>query len=393
MTGDSPFIVRHSSSDYHLFKSIAPLLGKLDIELTERCNNACMHCSINLPEHDEAAKVRELSTDEWKRILKEAADLGAMSIRFTGGEPLLREDFQELYLFARRLGLSVMLFTNARLITPELADLFARVPPRELIEITVYGMHPESYDMAACSPGAFEEFRRGVDLLMERKIPFVVKGALLPPNKGEMDELRGWAKSIPWMEGHPPSYSMFFNLRGRWDSAAKNRLIASVRISPAEGLEVLTRDSAAYRKEMGQFCRRFMSVPGDRLFPCGAGHGGCVDAYGMFQVCMGLRSSEYVYDLRKGSLKEALTTFVPKIIGMKSVNPAYLSRCARCFIHGLCEQCPTKSWAEHGTLDTPVDYLCEVAHAQARYLGLLAEGERAWEVADGKERVEKMSLY
>ena len=68
------------------------------------------------------------------------------------------------------------------------------------------------------------------------------------------------------------------------------------------------------------------------------------------------------------------------------MNPEYLARCARCFLMGLCEQCPGKSWAEHGTLDTPVEYLCRVAHAQARYLGLLAEGERAWEVENGAER-------
>ena len=35
-------------------------------------------------------------------------------MRFTGGEPLLRPDFEELYLHARRLGMKVLLFTNAR---------------------------------------------------------------------------------------------------------------------------------------------------------------------------------------------------------------------------------------------------------------------------------------
>ena len=58
-------------------------------------------------------------------MLTEAAGLGALSVRITGGEPLLRPDFEDLYVFARRLGLEVLLFTNARLITPELADLFA----------------------------------------------------------------------------------------------------------------------------------------------------------------------------------------------------------------------------------------------------------------------------
>ena len=72
---------------------------------------------------------------------------------------------------------------------------------------------------------------------------------------------------------------------------------------------------------------------------------------------------------------------------MQATNPLYLERCARCFLHGLCEQCPAKSWMEHGTLDTPVEYLCQVAHAQARYLGLLEEGERAWEVPDWQQRL------
>ena len=46
---------------------------------------------------------------------------------------------------------------------------------------------------------------------------------------------------------------------------------------------------------------------------------------------------------------------------------------------------------EYGALDTPVEYLCDVAHAQARYLGLIGEQEKAWEVTDGRERVERFS--
>ncbi len=42
---------------------------------------------------------------------------------------------------------------------------------------------------------------------------------------------------------------------------------------------------------------------------------------------------------------------------------------------------------EHGTFDTPVEYLCRVAHAQALDLGLLNEGERSWEVEDWGERI------
>jgi hypothetical protein len=45
---------------------------------------------------------------------------------------------------------------------------------------------------------------------------------------------------------------------------------------------------------------------------------------------------------------------------------------------------------EHGTLDTPVTYHCEIAHAHAKYLGLLKKGEMAWEANDWKKRIESL---
>jgi len=384
----SPYAVTVDAASHHLWKETKPLLGRLDIELTERCNNNCIHCCINLPEEDEDARCREMSTGEVKEILTEAAALGAMSVRFTGGEPLLREDFSELYLFARKRGMKVMLFTNGRLITPEIANLFARIPPLEKIEITVYGMTKESYEAVVRVPGSYDEFKRGMDLLAEKNIPFVVKSALLPPNRDEMDEFEAWAATLPAMD-KPPSYSMFFDFRCRRDLPEKNQQIQSLRLSPEDGLCILSRDQERYVEGMREFCSKFMRPPGEKLLTCGAGLGGCVDAYGMFQPCMMLRHPDCVYDLRSGSLKDALTDFFPKIHKIEAENPDYLARCTKCFLKGLCEQCPAKSWMEHGTLDTPVEFLCEVAHAQAYFLGLLEEGEKAWEVLDWQERIDR----
>jgi len=350
-----------------LQKPIASRLGSLDMELTERCNNDCIHCCINLPVNDRAAKAREMTTDQVKAILKEAADLGCLRVRFTGGEPLLRSDFEALYLYARRLGIKVLLFTNARLITPQLADLFAHIPPLVTIEITVYGMHKESYEAVTRVPGSFAQFRRGVDLLLDRKVPFVVKAALLPPNRHEMEELETWVATIPWMD-HPPGYAMTFDPRNRRDDADRNTLITSLRLTPEEAVAVLTRDPDKYRREMEAFSSKFMGPAGDVLF--GWSPALTVDLIGGGD----------------GPLRAALDVF-SRLPEMRATNPEYLERCAVCFLKGLCEQCPAKSWAEHGTLDTPVEYLCAVAHAQARWLGWLAEGERAWEVSDWRERI------
>jgi radical SAM protein with 4Fe4S-binding SPASM domain len=384
-TRQSPYSIKVNASSYRIWKGDRPLLGRLDMELTERCNNDCIHCYINLPE-DDLARGREMVTKEVKRILTDAASLGCLSVRFTGGEPLLRDDFQELYLFARMLGLKVLLFTNARLITPEIADLLVRIPPLEMVEVTAYGMTRESYEAVSRIKGSYDQFRRGLELLGERKIPYIVKAALLPPNIDEMEIFEKWASTIPSMD-KSLNYSMFFDLRCRRDSEAKNRIIKRLRLSPEESVSVLSRDRNRYLKEMKSFCSKFVRPPGDELFSCGAGHAVCVDAYGMLQPCMLLRHPDAVYDLEKGSIKSALTDFFPRLLKMKASNPDYLARCARCFLKGLCEQCPGKSWMEHGTMDTPVDYLCQVAHAQALNLGLLENGEKAWAVKDWMPRI------
>jgi MoaA/NifB/PqqE/SkfB family radical SAM enzyme len=415
------YIKKLKPHEFNIWHGRRPLLGQLDIELTERCNNNCIHCCINLPEDDVAARDREMCTDFVKDVITQAADLGCLTVRFTGGEPLLREDLAELYEFTRRLGMQVILFTNGRLITPELADLLARIPPGRVVEISVYGMRSESYDRVVGKKGAFAEFRRGVALLEQHQIPFIVKAALLPFLKDDLAEFESWAQTIPRMD-KKPGYSMNFDLRSRRDDPAKNARIAKLRATPEETVGMMSRNPL-YLRDMKQFCGKFMGPPGDKLFSCGAGHGTCIDAYGNAQMCMGLRDPGTVYDLRNGAdchcepseaipgthaeiasssasggllamtgLRYALTEFFPRLRELRATNPDYLNRCARCFLKGLCEQCPAKSWMEHGTLDTPVEYLCDVAHAQAEYLGLIKKGEKAWEVKDWQERVKRFTV-
>jgi radical SAM protein with 4Fe4S-binding SPASM domain len=378
-------------NQYPLFREKRPLLESLDIELTERCNNNCIHCYINRPHLDPEAFHRELTTDAWKNILSQAADIGVLVVRFTGGEPLIRPDFVELYLHARRLGMRVRLFTNARGITRELAALFSRIPPLEKIEVTVYGMQAETYEAVSRCPGSFDEFQQGVQYLLEAKVPFIVKGALLTHNTADRERFEEWAKTMPWMEKRPV-YSLSFDMRGRRDSSQKNERISRLRADPDEILAALTKNGDGYKQEMQEFCSRFMGAPGPRLFSCGAGHHISIDAYGTVQPCLLLRMPQVCADLRTTTLRDLLTVFFPRVKEMTAANPDYLARCARCFIRGLCEQCPAKSWSEHGTLDTPVEYLCRTAHAQARYLGLIEPGELAWEVQNGDERIQRLSL-
>jgi MoaA/NifB/PqqE/SkfB family radical SAM enzyme len=405
---ETTYVVKRRLDQWPLWKESGPRLGQLDMELTERCNNDCIHCCINRPANDASAWVGEITTKQVEDFLCKAADLGCLQVRFTGGEPLLRQDFQALYIYARRLGLKVLLFTNACLITPGLADLFQRMPPLIKIEVTVYGMHRESYEAVTRVPGSFAQFQRGLNLLLERNVPFVVKWVVLPQNKHEMVEFEAWAGTIPGMT-RPPSYVMSLDLRNRRDDEGKNVYIQSLRLTPLDSLAILTRDVVEYKQSMEVFASQFMGPSGDKLFSCGVGCSLCIDAYGRAQPCMGLRAPEWTVNLNPNlkSMREgdslssvSVSGMHPECAGLEDVlsqfsrlydlcttNPEYLRRCAKCFLKGLCEQCPAKSWTEHGTIDTPVAYLCETAHMQARYIGWLDKNEYGWEVMNWRERI------
>ncbi len=384
----SKYIIHESLNDFFSKQQKSSMPSRLDMELTERCNNNCIHCYINQEENDKKLIDKELSTKELKNIIIKAADIGVLSIRFTGGEPLLRTDFNEIYLFTKRLGIKVILFTNATLIDKELIELFKKYPPGEKIEITLYGLSQDKYEKISRKPGTYTKAMNGINLLLDAKIPFIIKSVYITGKQEEIKEFEEFSKLIPYMD-HDPGFSMNFDLRARRDSTKKNEFIKALRTSPEDTIKIISRKKQEYIKGMKEFAAKFMGPATDTIFTCGCGKGGSIDAYGYLQPCLLMRHPDTVYDLKNGSFEDAFQSFFKNLRKLKSTNPDYLEKCARCFLNGFCERCSAKSWMEHGKLDTPVDYYCEIAHAKAELLGLIEKNEKAWKVKNYKKRIEK----
>jgi len=364
-------------------------LGQLTIELTERCNNRCQHCYINRPANDTLASKNEMKTGMIKNLIHQASDLGCLSVRFTGGEPLLRDDFDEIYTFTRKNGFFVSLSTNARLLTPERIELFKTLPPRRPINITVYGMQKESYERVSGVQGSFDEFRQGVQRLADNHIEFCLSMAMLPQNRQDIPAFENWHRALFNGEQEPVFITTLYQ-RARRDDPQKDRRIQSLRLPPQESVDILTR-SKNYRNELTQYCRRFTGKTDDSCFICGFGESLSVDAYGFAMGCQLMRHPNFLYNLHNGTLEQAWKTFFPALAACKATDADFLRRCARCVLRGLCNQCPAQSWMEHGTMDTPVEYLCDIAHAHAEKLGLLAKGEKGWKISDWDHRIQKIS--
>lgn len=89
---------------------ILPRPFSLLAEITHRCPLHCPYCSNPL---QLVAQAGELTTEEWKRVLTEAAELGVLHVGFSGGEPLQRPDLVELVAAARAAGLYSNLITSS----------------------------------------------------------------------------------------------------------------------------------------------------------------------------------------------------------------------------------------------------------------------------------------
>jgi len=349
------------------FKQERKLIS-FDLEITARCNNNCRHCYINLPGFDKKAKNDELSFSQIKKIVDQAVDLGALWCLITGGEPLLREDFFDVYLYLKKKGLLISVFTNAALITGKHIEFFSKYPPRD-IEVTVYGVTKEIYERVTKKPGSFIAFMRGLDLLLENNIQVRFKAMALRSNVQELPEI---AKFCRQRTKDYFRFDPFLHLR--FDGNLKrNREIIAERLSSREIVAIEKADSERFGSLQNN-CDKLI-VPElkyyqcNHLFHCGAGNGDFTVSYdGYFRLCSSLWHPDCIYDLKRGNLKDAWEKFVPKIRDMRSEKEEFLKKCHICPIINLCIWCPAHSHLETAELDNSVDYFCEVAHARAEAL-------------------------
>src|SRR6267142_1969842 len=297
---------------------------EVSIEMTRRCPLECKHCYNNLPMGDLEARNRELSKEEHFQLLDQLVDVGAFWLLYTGGEIFARKDFLEIYTYAKQKGFLITLFTNGNLVTERIANYLQEWPPFA-IEITLYGRTKGTYEALTGIPGSYERCLRGVALLRDRGLPLKLKTVATTINKQEVVAL----------DLHWPNV------------AAEHRQTAE--------------------REMRQ-----STPPGqsDTVYSCGGGVTGfAIDPYGQMSICV--LSHQDSYDIRSGSVREGWEQFLLKV---RTRERKRISKCVQCRIRSLCSMCPANGELENGDPESPVDFLCEVAHLRAMALGLDVPG-------------------
>jgi radical SAM protein with 4Fe4S-binding SPASM domain len=331
-----------------------PFAGSL--ELTERCNLHCVHCYLGDQNELRHNRFRELNTGQWEGILDQVAEAGCLRLLITGGDPMLRKDFADIYRHAKELGLLVTLFTNGTLVTDAICNLFRELPPYK-VEITLYGATAETYERVTGIPGSHARCWQGIGRLRALGVELGLKTVLLNQNKHEFQQLAEQAKT-------------YGNQKFRFDveiQAGFGRNLAPLvgRIDPADAVRLEFSDPAHAADWQEYYLRRQKQRPDpndNRLYTCGAGISSFhINPYGGLQPCLTTRHISY--DLGQGAFIEGWRSLQRKLANRKApVGHA----CNSCENRMICNSCPASSMQETGAEEIPAPSQCQMTQLRVQ---------------------------
>ena len=161
-------------------------------ELTYRCPLQCPYCSnpVNFEHY-----TNELDTQEWQRILDEAAALGVVQVHFSGGEPLLRKDIVQIIKKARDLNLYSNLSTGGTLLTEKLVHEL-RSAGLDSLQISIQDADSLNSDYISGGLGSFNKKKKAALLAKNAGFPLTINVVLHKQNLDNIKAIIGLAEDI-----------------------------------------------------------------------------------------------------------------------------------------------------------------------------------------------------
>ncbi len=315
--------------------------------LTRRCNLECAHCYISAGPWQ--ARGDELSTADCLQILDQvlAVNSNPMLI-LTGGEPLVRDDLEQIVERAAEAGATVVLGTNGTLIT---AERVASLKKAGLlgVAVSVDSLDPRYHDRFRHGDGALQQTLDAVEVLRDARLDFIVQTTVTRGNRSELGALAAWAA-----ERGAVSFNVYFVVQ-------TGRASGMDGLSPEENEEVLTELAALEREYRGRMMVRSKCQPAimrvvhesdpdsplltyETRCPCGI-HYCRITPDGKVTPCP--FTPAVAGDLREQDFA-SIWYDSPVFESLRSGTPG--GKCGRCEYREICGGCRARAFANSGDL-------------------------------------------
>ena len=330
-------------------------------ELTVRCN---LHCKMCLFRHKDSENPqlisKELSARQWIDLAGQAADAGTMSLLITGGEPMLRPDFCEIWEGIYKKGFLLTLYTNGSLVTDLIMETLEKYPPHK-IGVTIYGASPEIYGKVCGDENAFQKAIAGIHRLETLPSLLEFRTTIIKDNHQDFDNILELVKR-EFGEQYKVIQTRIVTqaVRGACADVRTCRLEPqeNVRLAFHRGINIIKDfigDSydeknlyAVYRDNS----KDSTFQPKVTLFGCNAGMQNYTISWdGQLLACQMM--GNFSEDVIEKGFQKAWEDF-PKKVKLPQVN----EKCRNCENHNMCNVCCASRYAETGDLGGCPEYVC-----------------------------------
>lgn len=370
-------------------------LHLLAINLTRRCNLACAHCYLDA-ETLRGASRGELTADEVARVLAEVAGRGdGTMVVLTGGEPLVRHDLEDIVATGARLGLAMVVGTNATLLTERRARALQQAGVLGL-GISVDSLDPGHHDRFRGAPGAWRRTMAGIDMCRRIGLAFQVHFSVTEGNAHELAAMADFASSA----GARVLNVFFLVCTGRGESVTdltprryEQVLESLIELQEANpGLIVRARCAPhfkriAHQRNPGAALNRISGREGD----------GCIAGIHYCRITPegGVTACPYIEDVQGSVRTDSFLRLWEDGADFRRLRaPELRGKCGPCEFRELCGGCRARARACGGDL-MDSDPVCAYLPQGGQVVAPLAEpahGSIAWSTA-AEERLARVPAF
>jgi radical SAM protein with 4Fe4S-binding SPASM domain len=346
--------------------SRTPVMGQF--ELISRCNLSCSMCYVMKALDDKAAESQELSAQQWIEVFSQARDAGLLIANLTGGEPVLKKDFWQIYDALSEMGVLITLNTNGTTMSERTVARLRERPPL-MILVSLYGVSPETYAKVCGNGGAYKLATEGISRLIEAGLPLRLRTTPIRDNRGDVMPLIDWANE----RGHNLETAGYVFPRG----TAGESQAREVRFAADEHVSFFQDVTAHWAKSRLDYGREDPDEPVENemlvaeleshlenfkrgAFSCAAGTiSYYVTAEGRLCPCGMLSDSGF--PLNGTNFSEAWGELNDWLEALPSCG-----ECDACPDVQRCSVCPARRYRETGSFTAKPDYICAMTQAQIR---------------------------
>jgi pyrroloquinoline quinone biosynthesis protein E len=248
-------------------------------ELTHRCPLQCPYCSNPL-ELERVAN--EMSTSDWLRALTEAAAIGCMQVHFSGGEPTVRRDLEQLIAGAAQAGLYTNLITSGVLLNAVRLKTLAEAG-LEHVQLSFQDSAAEIGDRVGGYKGGHDTKVAVAALVREQGLPLTANFVVHRQNLHHLDAMldlavrigahRAEIANVQYYGWALKNRAVMMPSRAQLDQMNATVAAARERLKGVLTIDYVVPDYYARRPKscMGGWGRRFLNIsPSGKVLPCHA---------------------------------------------------------------------------------------------------------------------------